>query len=107
MTDTSTVLASVGRKRKHSQVNHSAGEYVRRENGVWISTNSVESYFALLKRGNYGVYHHWSKKYLGQYLREFDWRYNVRKLSDMERVLIVLKMVGGKRLMLKSPNDRK
>ena len=53
--------------------------------------------------GNYGVYHHWSRKYLGQYLREFDWRYNVRKLPDMERAIIVLKMVGGKRLLLKPP----
>jgi len=52
--------------------------------------------------GNYGVYHHWSRKYLSQYLREFDWRYNVRKLPDMERALIVLKMAGGKRLMLKA-----
>ncbi len=101
MTDTSTILASVGRKRKHSQVNHRAKEYVRRENGVCITTNSVEGYFAILKRGNYGIYHHWSRKYLGQYLREFDWRYNVRKLPDMERALIVLKMVGGKRLLLK------
>ena len=103
MTDTSSVLASVGRTRRHSQVNHKAKEYVRRENGVCITTNTVESYFALVKRGNYGIYHHWSKKYLGQYLREFDWRYNVRKLPDMERAVIVLKMVGGKRLMLKAP----
>jgi len=47
-------------------------------------------------------------KYLGQYLREFDWRYNVRKVPDVERAVIVLKMVGGKRLMLKpsQSNDK-
>ncbi len=78
-------------------------EYVRRENGVCITTNTVESYFAIVKRGNYGVYHHWSKKYLGQYLREFDWRYNVRKLPDMERAVIALGATNGKRLMLKTP----
>ena len=71
-----------------------------------ITTNSVEGYFAILKRGNYGVYHHWSKKYLGQYLREFDWRYNVRKLDDMERAVVALKMTNGKRLMLKAAVSR-
>ena len=102
MTDDSTVLKSAGKNRRHSQVNHSAKEYVRREGGECITTNSVEGYFAILKRGNYGVYHHWSKKYLGQYLREFDWRYNVRKLDDRERAVIALKMTSGKRLMLKA-----
>jgi hypothetical protein len=105
MTDTSTVLASVGRKVKHSKVNHSAGEYVRMEDGTCVTSNSVEGFFAILKRGNYGVYHHWSKKYLPQYLRKFDWRYNVRGLPDMERPVIALKMTGGKRLMLKAPKS--
>ena len=104
MTDTSTVLASAGKGRKHYQVNHSAGEYARRENGRCITTNSVEGYFAILKRGNYGVYHHWGRKYMDQYLREFDWRYNVRKLDDMERTVIVIKSASGKRLMLKVPS---
>ena len=103
MTDSSTVLESASLGRKHSQVNHTEKEYARYENGECISTNSVESFFAILKRGHYGVYHHWSKKYLGQYLREFDWRYNVRRLPDMERAVVALKMTGGKRLMLKAP----
>ena len=103
MTDTSTVLESAGSERKHSQVNHSVKEYMRREDGLCISTNTVEGYFAILKRGNYGVYHHWSQKYLSQYLREFDWGYNVRKLDDMEGAVVTLKMTSGKRLMLKSP----
>lgn len=101
MTDSSNVLASAGIGYKHDHVNHAAGEYARRQNGVLISTNSIESYFAIVKRGNYGVYHHWSKKYLPQYLREFDWRFNVRGLPDMERTLIALRMTGGKRLVLK------
>ena len=103
MTDDSTVLKSAGKSRKHSQVNHSAGEYVRRERGVCITSNSVESYFAILKRGNYGVYHHWSRKYMGQYLREFDWRYNVRKLPDAQRTVMAIGSTGGKRLMMKPP----
>lgn len=102
MTDDSTVLKSAGKNRRHSQVNHSAKEYSRMENGERISTNSVESFFAILKRGHYGVYHHWDRKYTGQYLREFDWRYNVRKLDDAERALAALKLTSGKRLMLKA-----
>jgi transposase-like protein len=102
MTDDSTVLKSAGKNRRHSQVNHSAKEYVRREGAEIITTNSVEGYFALVKRGNFGIYHHWSKKYMGQYLREFDWRFNVRKLKDIERVVVALKMISGKRLILKA-----
>lgn len=103
MTDTSTVLTNIGGEYKHSQVNHLAKEYSRMENGELISTNTVEGYFSILKRGNIGVYHHWSKKYMPHYLREFDWRYNQRKTPDMERTVIALQMVGGKRLFLKSP----
>ena len=77
---------------------------MRRERGACITTNSVEGYFSIVKRGNIGVYHHWSRKYMGQYLREFDWRYNVRRLPDMKRVVAALKMTGGKRLMLKQPS---
>jgi transposase-like protein len=104
MTDSSWVSKSVAGKRRLSQVNHSENEYVRRENGDLITTNTVEGFFAILKRGNYGIYHHWSRKYMGLYLREFDWRYNVRKLPDMERTLIALRMTGGKRLLLKAKN---
>lgn len=106
ITDSSTVLESANMGRKHSQVNHTAKEYVRYENGQCISTNAVESFFALLKRGNYGIYHHWSRKYLPNYLREFDWRFNVRKLDDRERAVIALKMTSGKRLMLKDSVSR-
>jgi len=88
---------------KHSTVNHGKKEYVRREGAFKVTTNTIESYFSLIKRGNYGVYHHWSRKHLMQYLREFDFRYNHRKSSDHERALIALKCTSGKRLMLKTP----
>ena len=103
MTDTSTVLESAGAIRKHSQVNHKLGEYVRREGDLGISANAVERFFTILKRGHYGVYHHWSRQYMPQYLREFDWRYNVRQIPDAERADTVLKKSAGKRLMLRRP----
>ncbi|HUE52643.1 MAG TPA: IS1595 family transposase [Terriglobales bacterium] len=101
MTDSSTVLAGALMARKHDQVNHSVGEYVRRENGVCISTNTIEGYFATLKRGINGVYHHVGKQHLHRYLSEFDFRYNSRKEKDGDRTLLAIKGVGGKRLMLR------
>ena len=87
MTDTSTVLKSAGVKGKHSQVNHTRKEYGRYEGGICVSTNTVEGYFANLKRGLTGVYHHVGKQHLHRYLSEFDFRYNARKLKDGERSL--------------------
>jgi hypothetical protein len=107
MTDSSTVLAGALRNRKHDQVNHRSEEYVRYENGVCITTNSIEGYFATLKRGINGVYHHVGKQHLHRYLSEFDFRYNSRKEKDGDRTLLALNSVGGKRLMLrdsKQPN---
>ena len=101
MTDESSVLASAGMHLKHDTVNHSAGEYSRRENGVTITTNAVEGYFANLKRGINGVYHHVGKQHLHRYLSEFDFRYNARKIKDGERTLLAIKGVDGKRLKLR------
>ena len=80
---------------KHETVNHSRGEYVR--NG--ITTNHVENYFSVFKRGMKGIYQHCSEKHLGRYLVEFDFRYNNRDITDNERTLLALKGAEGKRLM--------
>ncbi len=101
MTDSSSVLKGALRTRKHDQVNHSADEYVRYENGVCITTNSIEGFFATLKRGINGVYHHVGKQHLHRYLSEFDFRYNSRKEKDGDRTLMALSGVNGKRLMLR------
>ena len=85
MTDSSTVLAGALKTRKHDQVNHRADEYVRYENGVCITTNSIEGFFATLKRGINGVYHHVGKQHLHRYLSEFDFRYNSRDMNDSDR----------------------
>lgn len=50
MTDTSSVLRSAPAQYKHSTVNHTADEYVRDEDGVCITTNTVEGYFGIIKR---------------------------------------------------------
>lgn len=92
---------------KHSSVNHSAYEYARWEDGVCISTNSVESFFSILKRGINGVYHHVGKQHLHRYLSEFDFRYNSRRMTDSDRREAALQGFAGKRLMLHDPIGKK
>lgn len=103
MTDSSTVLKGALAGRTHDQVNHVAKEYVRYENGKCITTNSIEGFFSLLKRGIYGTYHQVGKPYLQQYLNEFDFRFNNRKVTDAERSELALKTCEGKRLTLRTP----
>lgn len=66
----------------HRKVNHDTGEYVRES----IHTNSIESFWAILKRGYHGIYHKWSEKHLQRYANEFAIRYNMRYCSPMERI---------------------
>ena len=96
MTDDHNGYKAVGKEYTgHGVVKHSLGEYVRK--GVF-HTNTVESYFAILKRGIIGVYHSVSEAHLNRYLGEFDFRYNTRKLNDFERATESLKGARGKRL---------
>jgi len=81
----------------HEAVDHQGGEYVRGE----AHTNTVESYFSILKRGIIGTYHHVSEAHLPRYLSEFDRRYNLRKVSDAERAVAVIRGAEGKRLTYK------
>jgi transposase-like protein len=57
---------------QHDQINHSAGEYARGD----VTTNSIESVWAVMKRGIHGVYHHASPKHLARYVDEFAFRLN-------------------------------
>jgi len=79
---------------RHEMVDHSAKEYVRGD----AYTNTVENYFSILKRGIIGTYHHVSKKHLGRYLAEFDFRYNARGMGDLSRSVLAVTKAEGKRL---------
>lgn len=68
-----------------------------------MTTNTAEGYFSVLKRSINGVYHHVGKHYLDQYLREFDYRCNIRKLDDTTRFVLSVQKTDGKRLRLKTP----
>lgn len=106
VTDSSPIYLSAHPDfEKHSSVNHYNEEYVRKEGEFTVTTNTVESFFALLKRSNYGIHHHMSRKYLGSYCAERDFVYNGRKLTDSERTTKAVKASRGKRLMLKHPKN--
>lgn len=103
MTDESPIYPRIGREfAGHGRVNHGADEYVR---GDFWYTNSVESYFALLKRGMMGSFHSVSEAHLYRHLAEFDFRHNSRDLSDGERANTLLVGAKGKRLMYNQPRQ--
>lgn len=95
-TDEATVYnrRTLGRYHAHESVNHSMGEYVRGN----VTTNRIEGYFSILKRGVYGVYQHVSSHHLHRYLSEFDFRYSNREITDAERADMALRGADGKRL---------
>lgn len=95
MTDEAAVYTKVGREfAKHGVINHGAKEYSR---GI-VSTNTVESSFAILKRGLYGTFHHVGERHLLRYTSEFDFRWNHRKVTDDQRADAILRGIEGKRL---------
>lgn len=101
MTDEYGAYTKLGRRFKaHHTVHHKSGEYVR---GA-AHTNTAEGFFANLKRGIHGIYHHIGSHYMDQYLAEFDFRYNHRHTTDGARTVAGLRKVEGKRLMLRKPS---
>jgi transposase-like protein len=83
----------------HHTVDHSAKEYVR--DGV--TTNGIESVWAVLKRGLHGVYHHASPKHLGRYVDEFTFRLNDGdvKRHTLDRLKSLVKGTSGRRITYK------
>lgn len=98
MTDEASFYKKPGQHfASHQSVNHSKGEYARGS----VTTNTVESSFAILKRGLVGTFHSVSEKHLQRYASEFDFRWNTRQslgFSDVDRANIALKQIAGKRL---------
>jgi transposase-like protein len=86
----------------HQAVNHGDGEYAR---GA-TTTNTVEGFFGIFKRGMVGVYQHCGEDHLQAYLNEFDFRYSNRVgmgVDDTERTRRAVKGAEGKRLTYRQP----
>lgn len=88
----------------HETVIHTGGEYVRGD----VTTNTVESYFSIFKRGMRGTYQHCAEKHLHRYLAEFDFRHNNRMalgINDAERAETLAAGIVGKRLTYRRPHE--
>lgn len=105
MTDGAGLYIKIGENfSSHESVNHYEGEYVRGD----VTTNTVEGYFGILKRGLKGVYQHVSPAHLHRYVNEFSFRYNNRvalDIDDPERCRIALEGISGKRLTYRQPAE--
>jgi transposase-like protein len=111
MTDESSVYSKLGDHFKsHGAVDHARDEYAyhdRRTDTV-VSTNTVEGYYSIFKRGIKGVYQHCGEKHLHRYLSEFDFRYSNRValgVDDKERARRAVTGAAGKRLTYKQPGS--
>lgn len=105
MTDECNLYRGLNKKfASHDTVQHSIREYVkRRPDGLLIHVNTAESFFALLNRGHYGIFHWISKKHLHRYVDEFVFRWDNRKTKDGERMVAAIRGAEGKRLMYREP----
>ena len=85
----------------HQAVDHGREEYARYDGDTLTTTNTVEGFFSIFKRGMKGVYQHCSAKHLHRYVAEFDFRYSNRigrGVDDEARTVLTLKGGRGKRL---------
>jgi hypothetical protein len=86
-------------------VNHGQKEFVRGD----VTTNNIESFSSVFKKGMRGIYQHCDERHLHRYLAEFDFRYNnLTKLgvSDAERAEKAVQGIVGKRLTYQRINER-
>jgi transposase-like protein len=106
MVDTASVLntdqrrsyESVGREfTEHFAVNHSRAQWADGD----AYTNTVEGFFSLLKRQLLGTHHSVSKKQLGRYVAEVEFKYNTRHLDDGQRTVRAIQAADGTRLTYK------
>jgi transposase-like protein len=105
MTDGAGLYTKIGEQfASHESVNHAAGEYVRGD----VTTNTVEGFFGVLKRGLRGIYQHVGSDHLHRYINEFEFRYNHRvalEINDVERAQLLLEGISGKRLTCRRINE--
>ncbi len=94
---TDDARACIGIERPHESVKHSVSEYVKDQ----AHTNGIESFWALLKRGYYGTFHHMSKKHLHRYVNEFAGRHNIRPNDTIDQMQWIVKNMDSKTLPYK------
>jgi len=104
-TDDSLTYYWLGREfNSHQSVNHSAGEYVRGDS----HTNTIESFFSIIKRQVYGTHHAVSEAHLQRYVTEVAFKWNHREklgIDDVARTNAVIRGTTGKRLTYRRSDE--
>ncbi len=106
MTDESPLYKKLGKGfASHERVIHNQNEYARGD----VTTNTVESFFSVFKRGMRGTYQHCKSRHLPRYLAEFDFRYGHRAaldINDQQRTDAAVRGIVGKRLTYRTVNSK-
>jgi transposase-like protein len=104
MSDESSAYAGIGREFSggHHTTVHSRREYAKPGG---IHSNTIESVFSLIKRGVMGTFHSVTPKHLPNYLNEFEFRWNTRRLDDGRRIARAIGFMDGKRLQYRESVD--
>lgn len=105
VTDESRLYTFIGEQYgDHQTVIHTGREYVNKDG---YTTNNVENFFGIFKKGMVGVYHFCGEQHLQRYLDEFSFRYNNRSglgIEDGERAALAIRGSVGKRLTYRQPD---
>jgi transposase-like protein len=104
VTDESPLYRKAGYK-SHKRVFHTIKEYVNKDG---FTTNNVENFFGVFKKGMIGTYHFCGEQHLQRYLNEFAFRYSNRSgigIDDGERAAIAIRNASGKRLTYRPANE--
>jgi transposase-like protein len=83
--------------KHHVIVNHNNDEWVK----DGFTTNDIESFWAIFKRGITGVYHQLSDKHLQRYCDEYSQRFNNRKDKNIDRFAEAVSKTANTRITYK------
>ena len=84
----------------HKHVCHGKHQYVDRDNPD-VYTNTIESFWAVLKRTYLGTYHRWSRKHMARYETEITGRFNMRFLAVPDQMTRLFRGMEGRVLTYK------
>jgi transposase-like protein len=97
VTDDFKSYNDLSKKYNHIAVKHSVGEYIKDQ----AHTNGIESFWALLKRGYYGIFHHITPKHLNRYVCEFSFRHNTARTNTIDFINMTINRMESKRITYK------
>ena len=95
---TDEARAYQGLPHDREAVNHSISKWVRNQ----AHTNGIESFWAMLKRGDHGTHHYMSERRLARCVNEFSGRHNVRPMDTIDQTATIVRKMAGKKLPYKT-----